>query len=99
MCDDNIIVLEHKSGAICRVSLWGGHVLSYDDASGKSLLFMSSKTVSDGSKPWRGGIPVIFPQFGSGKLIQHGFARRMKWTLCEPVSIAEDDSVVAKFLF
>ncbi len=32
-------------------------------------------------RPIRGGIPVIFPQFGGGALPQHGFARSSEWRL------------------
>lgn len=35
----------------------------------------------DGSKAIRGGIPLVFPQFGPGKLPQHGFARVSKWKI------------------
>lgn len=47
---------------------------------------MSSKAALDGSKPVRGGIPVVFPCFGApthpdhAKLPQHGFARSEAWT-------------------
>lgn len=47
---------------------------------------MSSKAALDGSKPVRGGIPVVFPCFGApthpdhAKLPQHGFARSETWT-------------------
>ena len=46
---------------------------------------MSSKAALDGSKPVRGGIPVVFPAFGPpthpehSKLPQHGFARSEIW--------------------
>lgn len=48
---------------------------------------MSSKALLDGSKPVRGGIPVVFPCFGApthpehSKLGQHGFARSEAWSL------------------
>ena len=46
------------------------------------MLFLSPKAVLDGSKAIRGGIPLVFPQFGLGPLmpkLQHGFARISKW--------------------
>lgn len=49
-------------------------------------LFLSSKATTDGSKPVRGGIPVVFPCFGAPvhpehtKLAQHGFARSSVWS-------------------
>lgn len=48
-------------------------------------LFVSGKAALDGSKPVRGGIPVVFPAFGApthpdhAKLSQHGFARNNVW--------------------
>ena len=36
----------------------------------------------DGSKAIRGGIPLVFPQFGLGPAMpktQHGFARNSRW--------------------
>jgi glucose-6-phosphate 1-epimerase len=33
----------------------------------------------DGSKPISGGVPHCFPQFGPGKIQQHGFARNLVW--------------------
>ena len=49
-------------------------------------LFVSSRAALDGSKPVRGGIPVVFPCFGApahpehAKLAQHGFARSEVWS-------------------
>lgn len=52
------------------------------------LVNCSSKAVLDGSKAVRGGIPLVFPQFGPlpiasdmKPLKQHGFARTAVWTL------------------
>lgn len=51
----------------------------------KEMLFVSSKAFLDGTKPVRGGIPVVFPCFGPPthpdhlKLAQHGFARSVTW--------------------
>lgn len=44
----------------------------------------------DGSKPIRGGIPLVFPQFGTGPIMagQHGFARTLPWD----VSVAADQA-------
>ena len=49
-------------------------------------LFVSKKSVFDGRKPIRGGIPFIFPQFGQWNYGMngppyHGFARISKWAL------------------
>ncbi len=59
----------------------GAHVLSWRPAGeAEDRLFLSRKTGSRPGASIRGGIPVIFPQFGTlGKLPKHGFARTRNW--------------------
>jgi len=48
----------------------------------REVLFLSSKAVFDNKKAIRGGIPVVFPNFGPWDLgPQHGFARISMWEL------------------
>ncbi|KDR85000.1 hypothetical protein GALMADRAFT_233547 [Galerina marginata CBS 339.88] len=85
------ILLKHPEGATAEILLYGATVISWTapDKSGKleERLFVSSKALLDGSKPVRGGIPVVFPCFGApthpdhSKLAQHGFARNETWKL------------------
>jgi glucose-6-phosphate 1-epimerase len=43
---------------------------------GSERIFTSEKAIYTGPKAIRGGIPLVFPQFGpNGPLPQHGFAR------------------------
>ena len=48
---------------------------------------MSSLAKLDGSKAVRGGIPIVFPQFGrpDERMAQHGFARNNLWKLADSV--------------
>ncbi|OJJ44541.1 hypothetical protein ASPZODRAFT_134623 [Penicilliopsis zonata CBS 506.65] len=66
--------------------MYGATVTSWKLADGKEQLFLSEKAILDGSKPIRGGIPVVFPVFGpppqnhaTSALPQHGFARSSNW--------------------
>lgn len=69
-----------NDGATTLVALHGGQLLSWVPADGRERLFLSERAVFDGSAPIRGGIPVIFPQFGErGALRKHGFARNCVW--------------------
>ena len=71
----------HADGATALVALHGAHVLSWIPADGRERLFLSERAVLDGQTAIRGGIPVIFPQFGErGPLRKHGFARTRTWT-------------------
>jgi hypothetical protein len=70
-------------GGHARVCLFGATVTSYRSATGREELFVSKHAVLDGVKAIRGGIPVVFPQFGAdGPLPQHGFARNNRWGGC-----------------
>ena len=62
------------------VTLHGAHVVSYIHDE-REMLFMSDLAVKNGKTPIRGGIPLVFPQFGKGKImsVSHGFARRSTW--------------------
>ncbi len=70
-----------SEGAAALVALHGAHVLSWVPGDGRERLFLSERAVFDGHAAIRGGIPVIFPQFGErGLLAKHGFARNRAWT-------------------
>lgn len=49
------------TGERVEVLLHGATVISWKSANGKENLFLSSKAHLDGSKPVRGGIPLVFP--------------------------------------
>jgi len=94
------VILQHPKGPSVEILLYGASIISWKSAlKGKSQeaeeveerLFVSSKASLDGSKPVRGGIPVVFPCFGPpthpqhSKLSQHGFARNTMWTFTSTV--------------
>eukprot|EP01039_Chlorochromonas_danica_P007919 gene7919-8736_t len=66
----------------CEVYLFGATVTSWTRR-GQDLLFLSDTACFDGKKAIRGGIPLVFPQFGQPNPImaQHGFARTKNWSL------------------
>jgi glucose-6-phosphate 1-epimerase len=69
-------------GAQVTVADHGAHLLSWIPAGGSEALYMSGNSGFGGSAAIRGGVPIIFPQFGergSGK--RHGFARTAPWRL------------------
>jgi glucose-6-phosphate 1-epimerase len=80
-------------GASALVALHGAQVLSWMPADGRERLFLSERAVFDGRAAIRGGIPVIFPQFGErGLLRKHGFARNRSWTYA---GVEGDQAVLA----
>ncbi|KAE8344160.1 hypothetical protein BDV24DRAFT_127512 [Aspergillus arachidicola] len=83
---DNTVEATLPSGESVAIHLYGATVTSWKLANGKEQLFVSEKAHLDGSKPIRGGIPVVFPVFGpppqnhaTSPLPQHGFARNSTW--------------------
>lgn len=74
--------LRSPSGAQATVLLHGGHIVSWLPTGGEEQLYLSPYAVYGGTQAVRGGVPVIFPQFGrQGPLDKHGFARHHRWTL------------------
>lgn len=59
--DNNRVTASLPTGESVEVLLWGATVISWKSANGKENLFLSSKAHLDGSKPVRGGIPIVFP--------------------------------------
>lgn len=83
--------IENES-ASAKISLFGGHVLSYIPKSdNKERLWVSPHAYLNGERPIRGGIPVCWPWFSDdhgkekGALPSHGFLRTQVWKLgqCE----------------
>lgn len=75
------------SGDSVNVYLHGATVTSWKASDGDDKIFLSTASALDGSAAIRGGIPVVFPNFGSppknhqtSGLPSHGFARNSTWT-------------------
>jgi glucose-6-phosphate 1-epimerase len=78
------IALATNDGARAEVYLYGAHVTSWIPAGGSEALFLSPKAIFQPGSSIRGGVPIIFPQFGGlGPLPAHGFARNVTWELAE----------------
>lgn len=82
--------------ASAKISLFGGHVLSFVPAlDGKDRLWVSPHAYLNGERPIRGGIPICWPWFANdhgkeaGELPSHGFLRTQVWQLAES---SEDES-------
>ena len=66
-----------------NVCLNGGQVLSWR-MRGREQLFLSRRACFSPTQAIRGGVPVIFPQFGTrGDGPRHGFARLRRWEIAK----------------
>lgn len=100
-----------KSQASLEVDLFGATVTSWKTTGGVERLFLSEKAKLDGSAAIRGGIPLVFPVFGSPKdhadapktivgLPKHGFVRDNYWKVAssdEPGPNADSATVTLEF--
>lgn len=85
---DTQVILQHPSHPETSVTIlkYGATVLSWK-LEGEEQLWLSEGAKLDGTKPVRGGVPLVFPVFGKLKkenhptttLPQHGFARNSTW--------------------
>lgn len=83
-------------GAQAIVTLFGAHLVSWKTADGAERLFCSASSALDGSRPIRGGVPLVFPQFNErGPGLKHGFARVSHWRLGD--SGTQDSAASAVF--
>lgn len=91
------ITLNHKSGSSATIHPFGATVTSFKTAQ-REVLFVSSSAKLDGSKAIRGGIPLVFPQFGQPdkSYPQHGFLRCNVWKL-EGTTEKEDGTQCCEF--
>lgn len=82
---DAQVLLHNRAGDTARVSLHGGHLLSWQPAGAGEQIYASPWSVPAAGKALRGGAPICFPQFSDrGPLPKHGFARTSRWELVSP---------------
>lgn len=88
------ICIKHSSGAFAIVHPFGATITSFQTSIGREVLFVSSLAKFDGSRPIRGGIPLVFPQFGQPdkSMPQHGILRNRLWNVGSAYHCDEDDS-------
>ncbi|KAI7773015.1 aldose 1-epimerase [Diaporthe eres] len=93
------------SGDAVTVYLHGATVTSWKSSDGDEKIFLSTASALDGSAAIRGGIPVVFPNFGSppdegqtSELPSHGFARNSTWTFDSSTPQEDGSGVALKFL-
>lgn len=92
-----LVTLTHGNSR-CVISLFGAHVLSYQQH-GQEKLFVSEAARLDGSRPIRGGIPVCWPWFGqlhpniAEHKQAHGLVRNQLWQIDAQVKTEQLTSI------
>lgn len=77
------VTATNSDGSSIVVYEQGAHLAHWRNANGDELLYLSPKAVYDDRTAIRGGVPIIFPQFGARGSLKpsHGFARLRPWKL------------------
>lgn len=77
-----IVRLDAEDGSTAEISPHGAQVLAWHPAGEpESRLYLNPNARRDTSLPVRGGIPILFPQFGLfGDLPKHGLVRTQPWS-------------------
>jgi glucose-6-phosphate 1-epimerase len=87
--------LTARDGAQAVLTLHGAQVVSWKPAGHGEQLFVAARAVFSEGVALRGGIPIVFPQFGAeGPLPRHGFARVVCWQVKHLSQDAERTSAV-----
>lgn len=70
-----------EDNAAALITHHGAQIHSWRTADGVERLFLSRTASHQPGNSIRGGVPIIFPQFGGAGPLRHGFARTMDWSL------------------
>jgi glucose-6-phosphate 1-epimerase len=87
-------ITHSASGASVTIHEFGATITSFKTGAGRECMFVSRAAKLDGTKAIRGGIPLVFPQFGQPdkSMPQHGFLRNNVWQVDEASAYDRQDS-------
>jgi len=88
------LLFVRNRAASAKISLYGGHLMSYAPKGGEDFLWLSKALSIERGKSIRGGVPVCWPWFGphpsDSSMPVHGLARVRAWRL-EGVSEPDEE--------
>jgi len=91
------ITLQTPDGARATLLLHGGQLVSWVPAGGPEQIYLSPSSRYGAGASVRGGVPVIFPQFGEqGDGPRHGIARTRGWELVQQETGPKDALAVLR---
>jgi len=93
-------VLENDNGAKAIVRTFGANLFTYITKDGIEVMGKrkDAADIKSEAKPYAGGAPHCFPQFGPGALMQHGFARGMAFIPEERAKKMSFDRMIFKLV-
>jgi glucose-6-phosphate 1-epimerase len=93
-------VLEMESGAKAVIRTHGCNVFTWTTKEGVEIMGKRADAadITKDEKPYAGGNPHCFPQFGPGAILQHGFARGMDFVPEERAKKLSFDRMIFKLV-
>ncbi|MGB8665361.1 MAG: D-hexose-6-phosphate mutarotase [Serratia inhibens] len=85
-----VVVVSHPK-VRAAIALQGAHLLAWQPAGDKPVIWLSNNTPFKKGSAIRGGVPICWPWFGPVAQPSHGFARNQPWNL---TAHDEDDNGV-----
>ncbi|CAH1407124.1 unnamed protein product [Nezara viridula] len=94
-----VVVLNRGNSTTCTVNLHGATIVSWKVFNIEQL-FVSTESRFDNLFPIRGGISIIYTQFGFDNIFMpnNGFARTSHWSVEEHPTVIRDGDVKAVFV-
>jgi glucose-6-phosphate 1-epimerase len=93
----SVTYLRSTDGATAVIADHGAQLLSWCPAGAAEVFFLSKTSGYQSDEAIRGGVPVIFPQFGErGRGKRHGFARTSQWHLLSVENDRDDGAAIAR---
>ncbi|WAT02131.1 D-hexose-6-phosphate mutarotase [Rouxiella chamberiensis] len=90
IADLPVLIVTHPKGR-AAITLQGAHLVSWQPAGQKPVIWLSRETAFTPGVAIRGGVPICWPWFGPAGKPSHGFARNLPWQL---TAQSEDDEKV-----
>lgn len=94
--DNSKITAKLPTGESVEVLLYGATVISWKNSNGMENLWLSEKASLDGSKPVRGGIPVVFPV--GDQLPSFEFYALQKYSCCNVRGLSRPIHTLCNFM-
>ncbi|MDT0594033.1 D-hexose-6-phosphate mutarotase [Glaciecola petra] len=95
----NVLNIDNDN-ASARISLFGGHLLSYiNKKDNRQRLWLSDEAIFDNQTPIRGGVPICWPWFGEASTSlpdnspSHGFLRTQTWQVEHAEDVVSQNKV------
>ena len=94
-----MVVNINNQHAKAKLSLQGGHLLSWEPKGEESVIWLSQDAVFSEGKSIRGGIPICWPWFGAdlvnNSFPAHGYVRTQNWNVLKTEALSDGSTFIS----